>query len=74
LWAIEAIKHSRRTKRTGFEYLIKWRGYKQTTWEPLANIVEARASIIEFERLYKSKVKPIEKELQSAKRQHQATE
>lgn len=73
LWAIEAIKNSRRTKPTGFEYLIKWRGYEETSWEPLANVVGARASIIEFERLHKGKVKPTEKELQSAKRQHQGT-
>jgi hypothetical protein len=74
LWVVEAIKHSLRTKATGFEYLIKWRGYEQTRWEPLANVVGARALIIEFERLYKGKLRPTKKELQSATMQHQEIE
>lgn len=69
LWAIEAILDSKRTRAGTFFYLIKWRGYEETSWEPLANVIGARASVIEFERLHKGKVKPTKKELQLAREQ-----
>jgi hypothetical protein len=74
LWAVQAVKHSRRMKATRFEYLIKWRGYDETSWVPLANVVGAKASILEFERLFSGKVKPTEKELQLAERKHHGME
>lgn len=74
LWAIEAIQNSKRTRSRGFQYLIKWRGYSDPSWEPLVNVINARASIIEFERLYKKKPRPTKKELQTARRQHQGVE
>ena len=56
LWAIEAILDSQLSKR-GFEYQILWRGYspEDTTWEPLRNVANARASILEFERRFPHK-------------------
>jgi hypothetical protein len=76
LYAIEKILKSKRTKRDGFQYLIKWRGYDKPSWQPLHNVVNARASIIEFEKLSKNKkiAKPTKDEIKEAKEKAQREE
>ena len=68
LWAIKAILDSKRTK-AGFQYLILWRGYNpdDQTWEPLCHVVNAKASILEFERRFPRKIKPTKQEIDRAK-------
>jgi hypothetical protein len=70
LWAVEAILDSKRTKGGGFQYLILWRGYdpEDQTWEPLEHVVNARASILEFERRFPRKLKPTKQEIERAKK------
>ena len=58
LYAVEKILKSKRTKQKGFQYLIQWRGYDKPSWEPLCNVVNARASIIEFEKLNRGRHVP----------------
>jgi hypothetical protein len=58
LYAVEKILKSKRTKHKGFQYLIQWRGYDKPSWEPLCNVVNARASIIEFEKLNRGRHVP----------------
>jgi hypothetical protein len=67
LWAVEAILDSKRTK-AGFQYLILWRGYDpdDQTWEPLSHVVNAKASILEFERRFPRKIKPTKQEIDRA--------
>lgn len=69
LWAIETILKSSRTRKDGFRYLIKWRGFDEPSWEPLHNVITARASIAEFQRVNsgnKSFSKPTTKEKRAA--------
>lgn len=68
LYAVEKILKSKRTRQEGFQYLIKWRGYNEPSWQPLSNVVNARASITEFERHNKGRnfPKPTKKETQDA--------
>jgi hypothetical protein len=51
LYTVEKILKSKRTKMKGFQYLIQWRGYDKPSWEPFYNVVKAKTSIIEFEKL-----------------------
>jgi hypothetical protein len=71
LWAIEAILDSKRTKKEGFQYLCLWRGYnpEDKTWEPLRHVVNARTSILEFERRFPRKLKPRKQEIDKAKKE-----
>lgn len=73
LWAIEAILKTRRTKEKGFEYLILWRGYDTSdqSWEPLHHVVNARASIAEFQRRFPKALRPTTDEINQAKREAQ---
>ena len=68
LWAIEAILDSRSSKK-GFEYQILWCGYspEDITWEPLRNVVDARASILEFERRFPHKLRPTKLQIKRAR-------
>jgi len=72
LWAIEAILDSKRTKVKGkeFQYLILWRGYDPSdkSWEPLSHVMNARASILEFEKRFPSKPRPTKAEIAQAKK------
>ena len=45
-----------------------WKGYssEDNTWEPLKHMVNARASITEFEKRFPDKLKPNKSELQEA--------
>lgn len=70
LYAIEAILDSKRGKnKKNFQYLILWRGYdsENQTWEPLKNVVNASASIKEFERRFPHKIKPSSSEIERAR-------
>jgi len=70
LYAIDAILDSRRRKSLDFQYQILWRGYDPDgkTWEPLINVVNARGSILEFERRFPKKLKPTKTEIVRAKK------
>jgi hypothetical protein len=71
LYAVEKILKSKRTKEKGFQYLIQWRGYDKSSWEPLCNVVKARASIIEFDKLNRGRniPRPTRKETREARLQ-----
>ena len=71
LYAVEKILKSKRTKQEGFQYLIQWRGYDEPSWQPICNVVNARASILEFERLNRGRniLKPTKKETRDARLQ-----
>lgn len=66
LWSIEAITDSRKRGKW-FEYEILWKGYKEKTWKPLKNVVNARKFIIEFEKKFPDKKKPTAKDIKIAK-------
>jgi hypothetical protein len=75
LWAINNILDSERTKENGFRYLIHWRGHvaSEGTWEPLVNVVNAKASIKEFETQFPHKLRPTKKELTKARKSANST-
>lgn len=68
LYAIDAIVDAKRENNTFF-YQVLWRGYDPSnkTWEPLQNVVNARASILEFERRYPKKIRPTKTEITKAR-------
>ena len=71
MFAIEAIVDSERSKnKKKFYYLILWRGHDpdDQTWEPLENVVNATSSIQEFERRFPKNLKPIKREIETAKK------
>lgn len=70
LWAIEAILDSKREDGV-FLYEILWRGFDpdNKSWEPLENVVNARASILEYERRYPKNLKPTKQEIKAARGQ-----
>lgn len=72
LWAIGKILNSRRKKGV-FQYLIRWRGYddpKHDSWETLSNVINAVASIHEFEREHPRKPNPTQIERQKAREEY----
>lgn len=73
LWAVDEILDSRRTSRKGFEYLIQWRGYdpKHNSWEPLVNVIGARASRQDFEKRFPTRPLPTKREIEIAIKQQQ---
>ena len=68
LYAIDAILDSKR-EDGAFFYEILWRGHdpNDKTWEPLENVVNARASILEFERRYPKSLRPTKEEIKKAR-------
>jgi len=48
-WEVEEILDSRRA-RGRLQYLVKWRGFADPTWEPEENLVEVEAVEIYHER------------------------
>lgn len=68
LYAIDAILDSKREDNV-FYYQVLWRGYnpEDKSWEPLSNVVNARSSILEFERRYPRKPKPTKEEIAAAR-------
>ena len=39
MFTVEALLE-RKKKRSGIEFLVKWAGYVETTWEPSKNIAQ----------------------------------
>ena len=40
----------KRIQRDRLEYFVKWKNFDETTWEPLANLLEVRDVIDAFEK------------------------
>ena len=40
----------KRVKKDKLEYFVKWKNFDETSWEPLANLLNVRDMIDEFER------------------------
>ena len=71
LFAVEAILDSKRSKgKRNFYYLILWQSQdpENKTWEPLQDVVNATASIQEFERRFPNKLKPTKREIKTVKK------
>jgi hypothetical protein len=54
------------------EYLIKWVGYRQTTWEPLSNMINSDQALEEWNRNKKissTAIKPVKRKYKKRKRQ-----
>ena len=49
-WEVERIIGSK-GKRYDREYLVKWRGYKEPTWEPKDNLDNSQAAVYDYEKL-----------------------
>ena len=48
-YKVKAI-FDKKVKRNGVQYRVKWKGYKETTWEPTSNLRQARDAVEDFER------------------------
>ena len=46
-YKVEAIL-SKKVKRNGVQYRVKWKGYDETTWEPTNNLGRARDAVKDF--------------------------
>ncbi|KAI0992022.1 hypothetical protein K3495_g16164, partial [Podosphaera aphanis] len=68
LYELDAILGSRRTDR-GFEYLVKYTGDVDISWQPLPNIVSGESSelVSDFHRKHPRSVKPNARELRHAR-------
>ena len=40
----------KRVKKDKLEYFVKWKNFDETSWEPLANLLNVRDMIDEFEK------------------------
>jgi hypothetical protein len=49
---VEAIE-AKRSKQKGTEYFIKWKGFRQRTWEPLHHLENISEMIYEYEEKQK---------------------
>ena len=47
VFTVEALLESRK-RRAGMEYLVKWAGFKETTWEPSKNIAVFIVKVLTF--------------------------
>lgn len=67
IWKIEAILSSRRVHGQ-FQYKIQWEGYdrNEISWEPLVNVVLAKASLREYHRKFPRRLKPTDDEMADA--------
>lgn len=67
VFAAESIVRKRQTK-SGFEYLVKWKGWsnRHNTWEPAANILDARL-IEAFEEKEKTKTPRVSRAVREVK-------
>jgi hypothetical protein len=55
MYVVEAI-HNKRFGRGGRpEYFVKWRGFKQRTWEPIDNLHNVPEMIYEYEEANKQR-------------------
>ena len=65
-WAVERILGVRKTRRNGFEFRIKWRGYGDgnNSWEPFSNIEQEGDAMEDFKRELRLAEKAVEWEVQ----------
>ena len=40
----------KRVKKDKLEYFVKWKNFDETSWEPLANLLNVKEMIDEFEK------------------------
>ena len=45
-----------RSRRKKLEYLVKWEGYEETTWEPLENLLDQHGRELAPLRAFKARV------------------
>jgi Chromo (CHRromatin Organisation MOdifier) domain len=59
-YEVEGILKSRNTKKTGKEYIVKWRGYheKEATWVGAKDMANAKEVVERFEQSRQSNKKP----------------
>lgn len=50
-YEVESILDSR-IRRNKLQYLVRWTGYEDTTWEPIKNLSGCRELVNEFHKLY----------------------
>ena len=49
-YEVETILDSR-VRRKKLQYLVRWTGYDDTTWEPIENLDNCKDLLLEFHRL-----------------------
>lgn len=48
-WEVEAVLSARRARgRRPFQFLVKWTGFEETSWEPAAHLLHAPAIVQQF--------------------------
>ena len=58
-WEVEEILDSRlNRRRKRFEYLVRWSGYHDPTWESADKLSNAQQAIVDFHRRYPHKPRP----------------
>ena len=70
LWAVDKIIDSGRDENGGFRYRIQWKGFEDNniSWEPLENVINARKSVLKYEKRCAKAEKPSRAEIINAKR------
>lgn len=68
LYEVDAILGSRRQKSRGFEYLVKYTGQFESSWQPLSDIVSGNLSEVlnTYHKNFPRRPKPTPKELTQA--------
>jgi len=67
-YEVEAIVAEKRTKTGVNKYLVKWKGYEKTNWEPEANLLNAKVLIAAFHRNKKKETTKNAIELEGSER------
>lgn len=69
LYKFETILDSQPNRDGEFKYLVKWEGYseEEATWEPLAEIVHLRNSILDYQNRRPRKTRPSKEAIAAAK-------
>lgn len=69
LYEINAILNSRRSRTRGFQYLVKYTGYYETTWQPLSDLVAGNSGVLinDFHAQNPRKPRPTDQEFDVAR-------